>query len=86
MRSLIVKTGGLLLLASGLLLATPSAAQAESCHRVHQQATGNFGILTGNNINVPLDLDLDVTGNAIALLGLANATRGDTTYTIHCGN
>ncbi len=90
MRNTLRKTGLLTAAAAAALFAAPapaSAAPAPNCHRVHQQATGNFGILTGNNIYLPLDLNLAVTDNAVALLGLAGTSHsGDTTYHVHCGN
>ncbi len=89
MRFLTAKAGAMLCLAAGVLLAAPAAASASAgatCHRVHQQAVGNFGILTGNNIYLPLDLGLDASGNAIGILGLASATRGNTYYKVRCGN
>ncbi len=97
MRNALRKGGLLLAVTAGALLAAPAPASAApvpasspapNCHRVHQQAAGNFGILTGNNFYLPLDFNLNATDNAVALLGLAstNNTRGDTLYKIHCGN
>lgn len=75
-------------LAAGTLLALacPGTAQAASCHRVHQQSGNGYGILNNTQINLPVDLDLDITDNALGILGLAQATAAGDSYTIHCGN
>ena len=68
---------------AGALLLAPSAAQAApsaSCHRVHQQSGPNYGLLNGTNVNIPVDVDLGLVGNALSLLG------GTSTVTVTCGN
>ena len=89
MRSTLRQLAAVTALSAGLLLAVPAAAQAATgpdCHRVHQQSTGNFGLLNGNQIYAPLDLGLDFSNNALGILGVASSSRGDTTYKLHCGN
>lgn len=77
-------------LTAGALLATPSAAAAATgadCHRVHQQSGHNIGLLNGTQVYAPIDLGLDLSHNALGILGLAgvsdNDSGGDAVY---CGN
>ena len=34
---------------------------------------GNINVLSGNNINIPITIPIDICGNAIAVLGFAEA-------------
>ena len=40
----------------------------------HLADGGNVSILSGNNVNIPISIPVDVCGNAIAILGLAEAS------------
>ena len=35
---------------------------------------GNIPILSGNNVQIPVQVPVDICGNAVGLLGLANAS------------
>ena len=35
---------------------------------------GNIPILSGNNVQIPVQIPVDICGNAVGLLGLANAS------------
>jgi hypothetical protein len=35
---------------------------------------GNISILSGNNVQIPVQVPVDICGSAVGLLGLANAT------------
>ena len=37
---------------------------------------GNIPILSGNNVQIPVQVPLDICGNAVGLLGFANASCG----------
>ena len=74
------------LLTATALFAAPTAASAADCHRTHQQSTGNVGLLNGTQVYLPVDLDLDVTGNALALLGGTASASDSSTTTVDCGN
>lgn len=65
-----------ILAVAGLAVASPAAAA--TCQDVTQTSSGNVGLLNGTNIAVPFNLGLDVTGNALGLLGLANANGNHT--------
>ena len=41
-----------------------------------QVSSGNFGLLNGNQAYIPIDIPINVCGNSIALLGLANTQAG----------
>lgn len=34
---------------------------------------GNLSLLSGNNVQIPISIPIDVCGNALAILGFANA-------------
>lgn len=67
---------------AGALLIAPAAAQAAptvTCHHVHQSTGSNAGLLNGTQVYLPVNLGLDVTHNALGILGLATATDNSTT-------
>lgn len=78
------------LLTTAVLAAAPAAAEAASsgsgtCHRVHQQTGNNVGLLNGLQLYAPLTLGLDVSDNALGILGYGHAQRG-AGDTVDCGN
>jgi hypothetical protein len=73
-------------LTAGALVASAcpaSAAPAAHCYDINQSSGANYGILNGTNIAVPIAADVDITRNALAILGLAGAS-GDDTTTVNC--
>lgn len=62
------------------------AAPAESCHRVHQSTGNGYGILNNTQVYLPIDLGLNVTDNALGILGFANAAGSTHNTRIDCGN
>jgi ChpA-C len=40
----------------------------------HVTNVGNISILSGNTVNIPISIPVDVCGNAIAILGFAEAS------------
>jgi hypothetical protein len=40
-------------------------------------AFGSPGLLSGNNIQIPLDLDLNVCGNTVDVIGVLNPAVGN---------
>src|SRR5690349_12369911 len=70
MKTWVRKTLSVGVLAAGALLFAPGAAQADD----HVQATGaNNGILNGTQIAVPVSVPINVVGNSLGILGVANA-------------
>jgi hypothetical protein len=41
-----------------------------------QSSSGNFGLLNGNQAYIPVHIPINVCGNSIAVLGLANSNAG----------
>ncbi len=63
--------------AAGIIAFSPAAAQAApgmTCHHVHQTGGNNYGILNGTQVYLPVDLGLNVTHNALGILGLAGVS------------
>lgn len=75
-----------LLLGAAVLAGAPAAAYAATaptCNHVHQTSGNGYGLLNNLQLNAPVDLGLNVTGNAFALLGSATASSAGGTTT--CG-
>ncbi|MBU2669995.1 chaplin [Actinoplanes bogorensis] len=69
MKTWVRKTLSVGVLAAGALLFAPAAAQADS-----KQITGaNNGILNGTQIAVPVSVPINVVGNSLGILGVADA-------------
>jgi len=45
-------------------------------HHGSQHSSGNVGLLNGNQAYIPVHIPVNVCGNSIALLGLANSNAG----------
>ncbi|MFF1645993.1 chaplin [Streptomyces sp. NPDC058240] len=65
-------TGGLVLAGAGMAVADSGAQGA---------AVGSPGVISGNTIQAPVHVPVNVCGNAISAIGLLNPTFGNT-----CGN
>ncbi|MFD0293257.1 chaplin ChpH [Streptomyces sp. NPDC127118] len=62
-------TGGLVLAGAGMAVADSGAQGA---------AVGSPGVISGNNIQVPIHVPVNVCGNTISVIGLLNPTFGNT--------
>ncbi|MER5502131.1 MULTISPECIES: chaplin [unclassified Streptomyces] len=62
-------TGGLVLAGAGMAVADSGAQGA---------ALGNPGVISGNTIQVPIHVPLNVCGNTINVIGLLNPAFGNT--------
>jgi hypothetical protein len=40
----------------------------------HDYNVGNVSVLSGNTVNIPISIPIDVCGNAVAVLGFAEAS------------
>lgn len=67
-------------LAGAALLLTAGTAVAADPDPVGV-AVGSPGVLSGNVVQIPVDLDLNVCGNTINVVGLLNPAVGN-----HCEN
>ncbi|MFF0190037.1 chaplin [Streptomyces sp. NPDC005244] len=68
-------------LASAALLATAGTAVADPGPDVVGVAANSPGVLSGNVVQIPVDLGLNVCGNSIDVVGLLNPAFGN-----HCEN
>ncbi|NXY95893.1 chaplin [Streptomyces sp. BR123] len=62
-------TGGLVLAGAGLAVADAGA---------HGAAVGSPGVLSGNVVQIPIDIPVNVCGNTIDSVGLLNPAFGNT--------
>ncbi|MET9918604.1 chaplin [Streptomyces sp. NPDC059605] len=62
-------TGGLVLAGAGMAVADSGAQGA---------AVGSPGVISGNTIQVPIHIPLNVCGNTINVIGLLNPAFGNT--------
>lgn len=62
-------TGGLVLAGAGMAVADAGAQGA---------AIGSPGVLSGNVVQVPVHVPVNVCGNTVSVIGLLNPTFGNT--------
>ncbi|MEJ3742314.1 chaplin family protein [Actinomycetes bacterium KLBMP 9797] len=72
MKSWVRKTISVGVLAAGALLLGPTAAQADTA----QISAGNDGVLNGTQVHVPIQVPVNVCGNAIGVLAIPVAVNG----------
>jgi hypothetical protein len=63
-------------LAAGILLAAGGVAAADS--DATGAAIGSPGVLSGNVVQIPIDIPINACGNSLNLLGILNPTFGNT--------
>ncbi|MFI2372855.1 chaplin [Streptomyces sp. NPDC018833] len=64
--------------AAGLLMALGSAAPAMADAGAEGIAAGSPGFLSGNVVQLPVHVPLNLTGNSLNVLGLLNPVSGNT--------
>ena len=64
-------TGGLVLAGAGLAVADAGAQGA---------AVGSPGVLSGNVVQVPVHVPVNVCGNTVSVIGLLNPAFGNTCF------
>ncbi|MEU0404400.1 chaplin ChpH [Streptomyces sp. NPDC006197] len=62
-------TGGLVLAGAGMAVADSGAQGA---------AVGNPGVISGNVVQVPIHIPVNVCGNTVSVIGLLNPAFGNT--------
>ncbi|MGK4582187.1 chaplin [Kitasatospora sp. HPMI-4] len=62
-------------LAATALLAGAQTATADS--DAEGAAVGSPGVISGNNIQVPIQLPINLCGNSVDIVGLLNAAAGN---------
>ncbi|MGW7352706.1 chaplin [Streptomyces sp. NPDC054784] len=71
-----IATGGLVLAGAGSALATDGpSADAQGT------AVGSPGVASGNLIQIPIDIPINICGNSVSVVGLLNPAFGN-----HCAN
>lgn len=63
---------------AGLIMALGSAAPAMADAGAHGAAVGSPGVLSGNVIQIPVHVPINVCGNSINVIGLLNPAFGNT--------
>ncbi|MGO4463501.1 chaplin [Streptomyces sp. M-16] len=65
-------------LAAGILMAAGAAAPAMADADAAGQAVGSPGVLSGNLIQVPVHVPVNVCGNTVNVIALLNPAFGNT--------
>ncbi|WNI28420.1 chaplin [Streptomyces sp. ITFR-6] len=64
--------------AAGTLIAMGAAAPAFADSGAEGAAVGSPGVLSGNTIQVPIHVPLNLCGNTVDIIGLLNPSFGNT--------
>ncbi|TXJ79235.1 chaplin [Streptomyces lavendulae] len=75
LRSRVMRGAGLVAAAGAVLLGGAAAASADS--GAQGAAVGSPGVLSGNVIQVPIDIPVNVCGNTVDVIGLLNPAFGN---------
>ncbi|KOU79044.1 membrane protein [Streptomyces sp. XY593] len=65
-------------LAAGALMAAGAASPAMADSTADALAAGSPGVLSGNAVQVPVHIPVNVCGNSVNIVGLLNPTFGNT--------
>ncbi|MFF0446849.1 chaplin [Streptomyces sp. NPDC004609] len=63
---------------AGVIMALGSAAPAMADTDAHGATIGSPGVLSGNVIQVPINIPISVCGNSISVIGLLNPALANT--------
>ncbi|MEU5523944.1 chaplin [Streptomyces sp. NPDC093250] len=72
------KAAAVTMVAGGLLAAGTGMASATDGTHAHGEAVGSPGVVSGNVIQVPVDVPVNVSGNSVNVIGLLNPAFGNT--------
>ncbi|WP_399167869.1 MULTISPECIES: chaplin [unclassified Streptomyces] len=75
LRSRVMRGAGLVAAAGAVLLGGAATASADS--GAQGAAVGSPGVLSGNVIQVPIDIPVNVCGNTVDVIGLLNPAFGN---------
>ncbi|MFG2638928.1 chaplin [Streptomyces sp. NPDC048362] len=75
LRSRMMRSAGLVAAAGAVVLGGAAAASADS--GAQGVAVGSPGVLSGNVIQVPVNIPVNACGNTVGVLGLLNPTFGN---------
>ncbi|MFE5487458.1 chaplin [Streptomyces sp. NPDC056527] len=62
---------------AGLVMALGAAAPAMADSEAYGFAAGSPGVLSGNNVQVPINIPINVCGNSINIIALLNPAIGN---------
>ncbi len=62
---------------SGLVMAGAGAAMADSGATATGAATHSPGVVSGNNIQAPVSVPINVTGNGVDVIGILDGVFGN---------
>lgn len=72
------KAAAVTMVAGGLLAAGTGMASATDGSHAHGEAVGSPGVVSGNVIQVPVHVPVNVSGNSVNVIGLLNPAFGNT--------
>ncbi|WP_328539522.1 chaplin [Streptomyces sp. NBC_00344] len=75
------KAAAITLVAGGMLAAGAGAASATTSHggaHAHGQAVGSPGVVSGNLVQAPVHVPVNVVGNTVSVIGALNPAIGNT--------
>ncbi|WP_443075094.1 chaplin [Streptomyces sp. NBC_01435] len=76
LRSRMMQGAGLMVAAGAMVLGGAAAASADS--GAHGAAIGSPGVLSGNVIQIPVNIPINACGNTVDVIGLLNPAFGNT--------
>ncbi|MGK5534278.1 chaplin [Streptomyces sp. URMC 129] len=68
----------LVLAAAGAVAGTTAGTAAASGADAQAAAVKSPGVLSGNNVQVPIGVPINIVGNSVNLVGILNPTFGNT--------
>ncbi|MFD3735399.1 chaplin [Streptomyces sp. NPDC058632] len=71
------KAAAVTMVAGGLLAAGTGMASATDGAHADGKAVGSPGVVSGNVIQVPVDVPVNVSGNSVNVIGLLNPAFGN---------
>ncbi|MFD9339893.1 chaplin [Streptomyces sp. NPDC060028] len=74
--SRVLKSAALALAAGALVFGGASVASADAT--AEGVAIGSPGLLSGNVVQIPIHIPINVCGNSVNIIGLLNPTAGNT--------
>ncbi|WP_371646464.1 chaplin [Streptomyces sp. NBC_00597] len=74
----IKKATAVTMIAGGLLAAGAGVSSAHGGASADGQAVGSPGVVSGNQVQIPVDVPINVVGNAVTVIGLLNGAWGNT--------
>jgi hypothetical protein len=71
------KAAAVTMVAGGLLAAGAGMASATNGAHAHGEAVGSPGVASGNLVQAPIDVPVNVSGNSVNVIGVLNPAFGN---------